>query len=475
MNKFHDDSQDVSTLRANLTASQNLKPKEYVFSICVLELHLLDQRRLQWAEPKLFDSASELGDYLLSIVPASLKSRFVIFSRHEDLLDAKIGSLRARRQRKIQAAVTAKVACTIGYAWKIPPTVITALTGSQATKFETGSRTQLLRYFQPSAAGGDEPDERTITPFVELLATTCPPPRYESDVEIFTSSYHTKPPRQDSVTLFFENQPQPRPNYLCGVLACSTSNVMDELVHQLRQSPPLDYLPSGDGYDAKSLLQLSQSLINSRTDSNLSSINAYLSEIQYLARSDPTYLKLNYIIHLRDHLENILDLTEQASSKLTASSTKNPQGAGENEPPTLSHRLLNTSKRAFEIQQRADKIYAISLDQLDGKNDSRTKLFAALAAFYLPFTLATGVLGMNIKEIIDYKPKWWVLIALGLPLALITVALPLQFDAITRQIRQFAGSRPTAFKRIVLWTAPVLLIAGVVIAIAIPLAAMTKK
>lgn len=45
--KLHDDGQEVSTLRAHFTTLQNLEPKEYEFTICILELHLLTQRRLQ--------------------------------------------------------------------------------------------------------------------------------------------------------------------------------------------------------------------------------------------------------------------------------------------------------------------------------------------------------------------------------------------------------------------------------------------
>jgi hypothetical protein len=38
-----------------------------------------------------------------------------------------------------------------------------------------------------------------------------------------------------------------------------------------------------------------------------------------------------------------------------------------------------------------------------------------LASFYLPLSLVTGIFGMNLKEINDSPPKWWVcVVALGL-------------------------------------------------------------
>lgn len=239
-------------------------------------------------EPKEFNCPGELSDYLLSTVPASLKSRFVIFSRHEDHPDPEIGSLRARHQQEIQAAVAVKVTCTMEYAWNISPTIIAGLARYQVNGCDTGSGPHLLRPFRPSTAGGNEPGEKPIAPPVETVTTTCPPPRYESDVEIFTSSYHTKSPRQDSITLFYDRQPQHMPGYSYVILACSTTKVMNKFIDRLSQSSPLDHLPSGDRYDAKILLQLSQSVFSSQTDSNLLSISTYLSEIHYLARSEPT-------------------------------------------------------------------------------------------------------------------------------------------------------------------------------------------
>lgn len=84
---------------------------------------------------------------------------------------------------------------------------------------------------------------------------------------------------------------------------------------------------------------------------------------------------------------------------------------------------------------------------------------------------------MNIKEINkDNGPTWWVLLALGLPLALVTVALPLGFDSINRRVRQYARSRPAAY-RLAIWIIPIASVIAVLVTVVVVVVAVeiTKK
>lgn len=58
---------------------------------------------------------------------------------------------------------------------------------------------------------------------------------------------------------------------------------------------------------------------------------------------------------------------------------------------------------------------------------------------------------MNIKEISDGHPQWSAVVALGLPLAVVTVALPLGFNSGYRKLTEIATRRPKAF-RIMGWS-----------------------
>ena len=51
----------------------------------------------------------------------------------------------------------------------------------------------------------------------------------------------------------------------------------------------------------------------------------------------------------------------------------------------------------------------------------RSTALTTLAAIYSPLSLATGVFGMNIWEINQGSPRWWVAFALGLDLLVISI------------------------------------------------------
>lgn len=49
---------------------------------------------------------------------------------------------------------------------------------------------------------------------------------------------------------------------------------------------------------------------------------------------------------------------------------------------------------------------------------------------------------MNIDEIVSYKPKAWMVVALGVPLVLLTILIPLVFETLLRTIIKIWSSRP---------------------------------
>ena len=63
----------------------------------------------------------------------------------------------------------------------------------------------------------------------------------------------------------------------------------------------------------------------------------------------------------------------------------------------------STVKQAEQIMSESKAIYAMIKDQVAGKDSARNRLFAVLAAIYLPFSLASGILGMNIRQFSTYS------------------------------------------------------------------------
>ena len=57
---------------------------------------------------------------------------------------------------------------------------------------------------------------------------------------------------------------------------------------------------------------------------------------------------------------------------------------------------------------------------------------------------------MNIKEINDGAPKWTAVVALGLPLAVLTVAIPLAFNFRYRKVKEYINRRPRFVTRVTL-------------------------
>ena len=71
---------------------------------------------------------------------------------------------------------------------------------------------------------------------------------------------------------------------------------------------------------------------------------------------------------------------------------------------------------------------------------------------------------MQIRQISRNYPQWYTAVALGLPLVVVTVAMPLGFDVIYRQIQRFAGYRPRLFPKL-LWIGGALILAAILITV----------
>lgn len=62
----------------------------------------------------------------------------------------------------------------------------------------------------------------------------------------------------------------------------------------------------------------------------------------------------------------------------------------------------------------------------------RGTLLTILGAFYVPLSFTTGIFGMTIEEIDSNKPKWYHVLAIALPLTVVTILIPLNFVSMWR-------------------------------------------
>ena len=81
---------------------------------------------------------------------------------------------------------------------------------------------------------------------------------------------------------------------------------------------------------------------------------------------------------------------------------------------------------------------------------------------------------MNIREINNGAPRWSAVVALGLPLAVVTVALPLGFNYGYRKVTEFVTKNPKLF-RILAWGSVIFVTVAAVIFIVIALLVTRNK
>lgn len=463
LDNFTGNHDDGIQLKSNIARLHNVMPNEYQLHVCSIEYHLAAEQNLHRNEPRYFVTFGELGDYLSSAIPTTLKSRLVIFAHNVGRSD------QGNRQAELQAPVAAKLASLLGQVYGIDHNVVVRLGGQSKDLSETTHEEKARNPFDARNVGFCQPTEEASIPLLQTMATTRRLSEYESDNMVFTFSYHTKPPMKESITLFYDNRVRDSEGYWRGILACSTTDIMDRLVHSFTEAPSEDQDLIFEGYDPRILQQHADKAILSYTRANTANIESILSKIQYIARREPSHFKLDYILHLQDHLATIWWITNQTALRNDTEWSKcSPQHDNQKWAETFSRENAELCQTVSDLRARAKSVYDISKDQIAGRDSARNKLFAALAAIYLPFSLATGVLGMNIREFTGHGPRWWVCVVLGFPLALVTVALPLRIEAIDRGLQQLARRRPrTCWALVVLL--PILVVCTLAIVVVVAL------
>ena len=407
----------------------------------------------------------ELGDYLTSKPPPSLKARVVIYSRHEDNPTGLKGFTADLRQKQHMPAVAVKLATLLCGVWELDSEAFNFLVCEGQR--ESGELVVLIQQSRIDRfTGATEPE----TFSTEHLSMPCRPPSWESDFSMYINAFHTRPPREVSITLFCISGRDGDPGCQKNIMICGNDEVLQRLTARMADARA----PTNFPIDAFLLRRYAEEALQAQADINLLLIALYLPKVGYIARESPSYSKLNYILHLRDQLETII----RRLDVLAKSGRDSPGGSASarSDPAQVPDRKWQEecealSKRAAALLEEASKIYDTIKDQLAGKDSARNRLFAVLAAIYLPFTLASGVLGMNIQWGTPL-PKWWVLFAIGLPLAVATIAAPLSFESSYRIAQRFASKRPATFRYLV-WGAP--LGAVCIIILVVVLLEVTKR
>ena len=378
--------------------------------------------------------------------------------------------------------MTSKIAALIACAWQLDQ-----LTLDQSATFTDDVPADPHTMLLPEGFAVESTEvenDRTAAPsphLVHRLILPCLPRKYGSDIWMYTTNLHTAPPRLDSVTLIYLEAGAAGFAYERALVACSSTHILDAVSTRILTPPTIDPgFVQKEGLLAAARVMWMTRIIHAVIDQlnrNVVLIDACLSDMRYAARSSPSYLKLNYVLHLQDHLRcNVESLETLKQIDPTEDCTQDI------EPPFASgwkfHFAPAVAKLFQKIatsQQESTNIYSMIKDQVESKDSARNRLFAVVAAIYLPFTLASGILGMNIKQFVgDGKipPNWTLLLAIGLPLSAVTVALPLTFDTLRAIVQQYAGSRPQTFKWL-LWIAGPLIIV-IIIVVVVTLVEITK-
>ena len=473
---------DTKQRERQLAAIQKTRIKGNDHAIEIIDYHHSGDGDCGIPQRRKPSSFAELGDYLVATPPSSLESRVLLLSRHEERPENHFGKAAVRQEKKRLVSVTSKIAALIACVWQLDqPTLDQSATFTDGFPVDPQIISLPEGFAIENAGAKDDHTGTTSIHFVHRLLLPCLPRKYGSDIWMYTTNLHTAPPRLDSVTLIYLEAGTAGFAYERALVSCSSKHMLSAVSTRILTSPAIDPgIVQDEGPLAVARVMWMTRIVHAIIDQlsrNIMSIDTCLSDMRYAARNSPSYLKLNYVLHLQDHLrcnmQSLEALKQLHSHKDCTQDIKLPYGSGWNGQFALV--VAELSQKLATSQEESTNIYLMTKDQVDAKNSARNRLFAVVAAIYLPFTLASGVLGMNIKQFIgDGKtaPNWTLLLAIGLPLTVMTVALPLTFDTLRALVQQYAGSRPQTFKWL-LWIAGPLIICVVVIVVV--LIEVTKK
>lgn len=172
--------------------------------------------------------------------------------------------------------------------------------------------------------------------------------------------------------------------------------------------------------------QMQRSLVCYAWEIHLMHLTDDIEHTQRIGLENPTVDSLRRINVQRRHvqqaakdIEKCLELFEPDSHTL--------------EPEPYNEHLLESrglEGKAAALKQDINDITTLligSISVMDARDSriqaERSTALTALAAIYLPLSLATGVFGMNIWEINKGSPKWWAVVALSLGLLVLTLAV----------------------------------------------------
>lgn len=89
--------------------------------------------------------------------------------------------------------------------------------------------------------------------------------------------------------------------------------------------------------------------------------------------------------------------------------------------------------------------------------------------------LTQGVFGMNIREINNATPKWSSVLAFGLPLAAVTVMMPLSFGYSYRKVSVFISRNQKFSRRFIIFGGPVLGVSSIIVAVILSAVIVKQK
>lgn len=413
---------------------------------------------------RTFDSVEGFMDFLKTSPAESNTSRIILMiSKHEKTK----GLIPKTPLAKFDWCVSVITLALLGSRWRIDPKILFPLNecwdefwydNSETwpvvlEKDQTVNSMDSLRL--PSKRRVVDIDstneDRIVTETLYLATTIAPPQLDENFVNAFKSHYY--PPDYHFLRLIRVSQAMNSGQTIDKYVVLCDSQELRGALRDFVMSR--SFFDDGSPNEPEAILRGDFSILLVRYFKqyvihqlchNLDRLKTNLEEAKYEGRKDPSYNKLNYVLHLGDHLE----MTECFLSYLARQCPTLPDFSKLNQtdswPATFKSDQEYLRAAIESLEKELRQVHETIKMQIESKNGSRNTLFAILASFYLPFSLATGVLGMNIKEINGGRPKWSALVALGLPLAVVTVALPLGFGYGYRKSREFAAQNPRLFR-----------------------------